>query len=252
LEGTRWHLERARDDPHGLYVCPQGFKYTLPTLAIYHRPDADLLRVLRRYGVDFNTKDEDGLTPLMRAVGWFHCDLAGFRNVAGWMIDQGGADPNVRGGKRGETELHLAVQWFGPLDLVGAMRTLLAHGADPNVRDDLGRTPLHVIAGGYLGETYVPAMQVALSKGADPTLKNDEGDNCLATVARERNVQAMKLVLNSVPQMGTEQMIEATCTMFDRYSEERAYLTTWLGKAGQEKRQELEQRLLKEKSASPR
>jgi len=61
------------------------------------------------------------------------------------------------------------------------VRELLKKGADPNVRDEYGNTPLHVAA--YEG--HVDVVRLLLEHGADPTVKNKDGDTPL-DLARAR------------------------------------------------------------------
>ena len=57
------------------------------------------------------------------------------------------------------------------LDRLEMVKLLLAHGADPNVVNSDGDTPLHIMA--KFGETE--KCKVLLDGGADPTLKNKAG-----------------------------------------------------------------------------
>jgi hypothetical protein len=87
-----------------------------------------------------------------------------------------GADPNIRDGD-GNTPLHFAAS----KGCAEVARLLLRHGADPNAQDKNGETPLHVAA--YWGR--VDVVRLLLEHGADPTVKNKDGDTPL-DIARAR------------------------------------------------------------------
>ena len=60
---------------------------------------------------------------------------------------------------------------------------LLSNGANPNVKDDRGRTPLHHAA--YYG--YVENVQALLDAGADPNARDNEGWSRLNAADSGRN-----------------------------------------------------------------
>ncbi|KUO85524.1 MAG: hypothetical protein AT711_06515, partial [Thermoproteus sp. CIS_19] len=78
---------------------------------------------LLNLGVDPNLRDEEGLTPLHRALMHNNPYSA---EVVDLLLSRG-ADPNVRG-RDGNTPLHLAAEF----NRVQAAALLLKHGADPN------------------------------------------------------------------------------------------------------------------------
>lgn len=141
----------------------------------------DAVRALAGSGADLNLVDPDGTTALTLAIINGHFDSA----VA--LLEKG-ADPNVAD-KNGMTPLYAAVDmntiqtvWGRPMPLledatdpVGMVRSLLAHGADPNV-------PLkRPILGRHTRNT------------GDPSLS--QGTTALARAAKSGDARLMKVLL---------------------------------------------------------
>jgi len=105
------------------------------------------LRLLKR-DVDVNAKDKDGYTPLHAACLNNHVDIVR-------LLLEHGADVNMSG-PRSQSPLHCTcggasaiwsarggvVYRVSPRDYYPVIRFLLEKGADVNVRDDDGATPL--------------------------------------------------------------------------------------------------------------
>nr|XP_032619199.1 neurogenic locus notch homolog protein 4-like [Chelonoidis abingdonii] len=96
-------------------------------------------------GRDLDARGPDGVTPLMAAV------CAG--GTVGELLAQG-ARLDAQTDATGETALHLAARFAR----ASAVRSLLDAGADPNVRDRAGRSPLH----SAIGADALGACQVSV------------------------------------------------------------------------------------------
>jgi hypothetical protein len=102
------------------------------------------------------------------------------------LLLEHGADPNIKN-ENGRTPLH----WAAREDHVEVARLLLEHGADPNIQDKDGLTPLHVAA--FYG--HVEVVELLLEHGADPNIQDKYGDTLLHWAASKGRVDVVKLLL---------------------------------------------------------
>ncbi|MEO8259413.1 MAG: ankyrin repeat domain-containing protein [Acidobacteriota bacterium] len=178
-----------------LTVLPPG-DWT-PVMYAARQNATGAVRALAAAHADLNLTDPDGTTALVVAIINAHYDLAAV------LLDQG-ADPNV-GDVTGMTPLYAAVDLnsfpdtpgrpapkpSGDLDTLAIVQTLLAHGADPNLRL---KAPIlvrvHDRGDATLGEGATPLMRAAkksdvtlmrplLARGADPRLATRTGVTAL-------------------------------------------------------------------------
>ena len=181
---------------HGAEVDARSAGGFTPLLFAAREGDLDSARLLLDAGAAVNDATPDGLTPLVAAT------VRGHTPLAAWLLDRG-ADPNAAGA--GFTALHWASgawesELTGPRGIVterddewralggvpagklGLIRTLLAHGADPNAR--LVRPPPRVgfnasILSSLGGATPfwlaamaadIDTLRVLAANGADPRM----------------------------------------------------------------------------------
>ena len=94
---------------------------------------------------------------------------------------------NTRDYKTGETALHIVVR-RGDLTY---LRFLLAKGADPNLKDDKGTTPLLLAA--TTGESEM--ISVLIQQGANVNLGNSSGETPLIRAVQSRDLTMVRTLL---------------------------------------------------------
>jgi ankyrin repeat protein len=121
--------------------------------------DTVRMKALLRAGADPERADSEGVTPLYLASVNGEAEMARLLLVSGASPDTESGGPGSEG-----TPLCAAACWGH----TAVVRELLAHGADPNLREDhgTGRSPLDWATAGPHGETA--AVLVAAGAVAGP------------------------------------------------------------------------------------
>ena len=123
-----------------------------------------------------NSTDEWGFTALHGVAGEEHYD------VATYLIDNG-ANVNAKNDE-GIAPLHLAA-WPRMVEL------LVSRGADVDVLDETGRTPLIVHAE---EAEHCDVMMALLRRGADADAADDDGNTALSIATDREELEKIKLL----------------------------------------------------------
>ena len=140
------------------------------------------LSLLVQHATNFDSiLDSEGRTALHYAVTTAN---GGYQPTIGTnaaVLLARGANPNIPD-KHGLTPLHLAITNRSDQRLT-ITKLLLDHHADPNARDSLGRTPLHALAKSMRDGDYFfrpsETIEALIKAGANPTLLDSDGQTIL-------------------------------------------------------------------------
>jgi ankyrin repeat protein len=141
---------------------------------------ANVCRVLAERGLDVNSKDEHGWTPLHWAAWYGHLEVAK-------VLLRHRADVNAKDKDYDRTPLH----WAAYKGYSEVAQVLLAHSADVNAKDTYDRTPLHWAA--YKG--YSEVAQVLLAHSADVNAKDKDGWTPLHKAAENGQLEIIEVLL---------------------------------------------------------
>ncbi len=138
--------------------------------------DMDIMAMLLAQGIDINSCQKDGRTPLSWAAGNSH------PNAVRFLIQQG-AQVNKADAK-GQTPL----SWAADKDAIEVVAILLDHGAQPNKADAQGKTSLH-------WAKSQKVAQLLLDAGADVNAQDGEGKTTVSWACIVGNYPFVKEVL---------------------------------------------------------
>jgi len=123
--------------------------------------DWEIVRLILEKNPNVNLASPHHGTPLHCAAGW------GQLNMEQTLIAHG-ADPNIHRQERGDTPLMNAIAY----DHISCITPLLAAGADINACDNMGRTALSIAISRHLD---FPLVRLLLEKGANPNIPDKNG-----------------------------------------------------------------------------
>lgn len=157
--------------------------------AAVYRQDLQALRLMsKRHGALCAFLDRDGRNALMHAVLAEQSSL----EVVEFLLHQG-CPPNHIDARQGWTALHFAAQ-AGKTEIASV---LLESGADPNIQDAFGNSPLWRAVFCVTDDDAL--VRLLLSNGADFNLNNRSGVSPIALARTRGRTDIAELMTSSVP-----------------------------------------------------
>jgi hypothetical protein len=185
-----------------------------PIISAAHLNDAEAMATLLKYGADPTVKDQNGVTALQVAARNNNpacvAELVSALRARQHTLDD-------RAGTRARSAL-LDAAINGNLETV----TLLVEGgADVNVQDTFGVTPLHALAP-IDGNRATPIASLLLIHGANPARLDARGFTVLHAAAMTDNVPLITLLGSDAPLEATTPAGETAYDVAMRYHRDRA------------------------------
>lgn len=174
LEGVRRYVEEGGD----INVTNKGGMSAL-MLAIWQDGHKHVADYLLEQGIDLNIRQESsGWRALTFAAVNHHPEILRTLFDKGDRLDEAAGDWKA---------MHFAVQYRS----AETVRILLEHGADPNFRDDEGKTPLMRAA----KNSDTAMLDILIAGGADATLADETGMNALMYAAQKANIDNIRRLI---------------------------------------------------------
>lgn len=165
-------------------------------------PDIKIIESLFWMGVDFEHTNINCATPLILLVGLFYnyesiLLIPNLVDILSFMLGVVGVDPNIKD-VSGQFALLRASLLFGRYAMV---KELLFYGADPNMQDNYGDTAFHnAVRSPYL--SWVKTVRILLKNCADPTIRNNKGKTPLHLILEQLDMPILIMFLTGIIKTG--------------------------------------------------
>ena len=144
--------------------------------------NVDVIKILLEYKANMDIQSRTGLYSLLIAAQNNHKDTVE-------ILLSHNANPNLRAKENGYTSLHMPTyRGYGKI-----VKMLLSAGANPNVQDNDGDTPLLLAA----REGHNNIVKILINENADLDIKNNNGDTALALASYRNHQEIAKLLLET-------------------------------------------------------
>ena len=179
---------------HCADVDVRGINDRTPLHMAADRGLLEVTRILIERGANINARDSSHQTPLHPTFGGqFGTFDDTYFDVVQYLLERG-IDVDSQADTEHSTPLHLASYWGG----FKVAQMLLDHGADINVRNKNGRTPLHGAVNELPDndeECYFNAIQFLLEHGADVVAQDHDHMTPLHVASQYHGTRVVRLLL---------------------------------------------------------
>ena len=174
---------------HGAVVDARDNKDSTPLHVASQRGNADVARVLLEHGANIDTRNKEDQTPRHLLLAMWSDKPLHYYTIRFFL--ERGADVDAVDDNHSSL-LHVA-SFYGNVEVV---RLLLERGANTNVRNSEGQTPLHRILVKFEDKDVLGAIQLLLLEhGADVDALDNDHSTPLHLASQYGSVRATRLLL---------------------------------------------------------